>query len=83
MMNSGVLTVADAARLIAPKNTPPWLLELLRVYGLETTKERELQEQLPSKANMRKKLLEAKQAVGSNTALSQRNKFMFLPLTAK
>jgi hypothetical protein len=62
MKNSGVPTFADVARLIAPKNSPPWLPELFRVYGLEITKDRKLQETLPSKADMRKRLLEAKQA---------------------
>lgn len=63
MTNSGVPTFADVARLIAPNNTPPWLPELLRDYGLQIAKDRELQEAFLSKTDMRRRLIEAKQTV--------------------
>jgi hypothetical protein len=69
MKNSSVPTVADVARLIAPHNTPTWLPEFLRAWGLQVAEDRELQEALPPKANMRNKLLDAKDAAERITGL--------------
>jgi hypothetical protein len=77
MKNSSVPTVADVARLIAPHNTPTWLPEFLRAWGLQVAEDRELQEALPPKANMRNKLLDAKDAL-ANSFKSISNCTMFL-----
>jgi len=42
--------------LITPDNTPPWLPELLQIYGLEVTNDRKLLEGLLSNVEMRKRL---------------------------
>jgi hypothetical protein len=48
-------TFLDVARTIAPKDTPPWLAVLLEDYGAQIAKERELQEDLPTKAYIKEK----------------------------
>ena len=50
-------TFLDVARTIAPKDTPPWLAVLLEDYGAQIAKERELQEDLPTKAYIKEKLV--------------------------
>lgn len=57
------------AQLIAPNATPVWLPHLLQIYGSLIAQDREIQEGLPSKADLRRKLLEAKNAVERITTL--------------
>jgi hypothetical protein len=69
MKNADVPTFHGVAQLIAPNNTPPWLPQLLRAWGLEVAGDRELQEALPSKASLRKRLLEGQGAAERITGL--------------
>lgn len=63
-MTQETSTTTDIARMIAPKNTPPWLADLLTAYGREIAQELNIQETLPSKADMRNRLLDGKEAAG-------------------
>jgi hypothetical protein len=69
MKNTDVPSFTDVAQLIAPNNMPLWLPELLRTWGLELANDRELQKSLPTKANMRKRLLKAREAAERITSL--------------
>jgi hypothetical protein len=62
MKNASISTLTDVARHIAPNKAPIWLPDLLRVWGDRLAKDREIQEKLPSKAHLKKRLLEAKNA---------------------
>jgi hypothetical protein len=62
MKTASISTLTEVARYIAPNNTPIWLPDLLRVWGDRLAKDREIQERLPSKAHLKKRLLEARNA---------------------
>jgi hypothetical protein len=53
---------ADIARLIAPNNTPVWLAEMLRDWTPSLALDRYVQEKQPTKAEMKKRLLEIRDA---------------------
>jgi hypothetical protein len=62
MTTLGSQSFAEVARLIAPKDTPSWLPDLLAAYGREIAQDRDILEALPSKAAMRNRLLDSKEA---------------------
>jgi hypothetical protein len=62
MKTASASTLTDVAQYIAPNDAPIWLPDLLRVWGDRLANDRELQEKLPSKAHLKKRLLEAKNA---------------------
>jgi hypothetical protein len=62
MKNTDLPTLADVAQIIAPNNTLPWLEQILGVYGAEIDNDRKLQDALPSKAVVKKQLIEVKRA---------------------
>ena len=63
MKNASVPTFDDVARLLAPNKTPAWLSDLLRNWGSLLAKDRDLQEKLPSKSEVRQRLLDVKKAI--------------------
>jgi hypothetical protein len=62
MSDPSAPSFTNVAKLIAPDDTPKWLSSLLEAWGLQISKDRELQDALPSKAEVRNALIGAEEA---------------------
>jgi len=61
-VTDGSANFAHVAQLIAPSNTPAWLPEMLRDWAPSVTLDRFVQERHPTKAEMKRRLLEIRDA---------------------
>ncbi len=62
MIDSRTPSFASVAKLIAPDDTPKWLPGFLEAWGSQITTDRKLQDALPSKAYVRRTLIDAEEA---------------------